>query len=129
MKKKIIGIAMIILVIGIGAVIIYKTIEKDVMDRESFNYKTSVNGSIDTVSHDEHSFHGKIVEVTSSYLIVEPNENEDERKSSDKFHIELKNDSNNYEVGDIVKITYEGMINESYPAQIKTTRIEIESQN
>ena len=77
MKKKIIGIAMIILVIGIGAVIIYKTIEKDVMDRESFNYKTSVNGSIDTVSHDEHSFHGKIVEVTSSYLIVEPNENED----------------------------------------------------
>lgn len=75
---------------------------------------------------DEHSFSGKVIEVSSSYIIVEPNENEEERKSSDKFRIELKNDNSIYEVGTNVKITYVGVINESYPAQIDTTKIEIE---
>lgn len=73
----------------------------------------------------EHSFYGKVLEVSSSYIIVEPNENEEERKSSDKFHIDLKNDDITYEVGTKVKITYNGGINESYPAQIGTTKIEI----
>lgn len=75
---------------------------------------------------DEHSFLGKVIEVSSSYIIVEPNENEVERKSSDKFRIELKNDNSIYEIGTNVKITYVGGINESYPAQIGTTKIEIE---
>ncbi len=74
---------------------------------------------------DEHSFYGKVLEVTPSYLIVEPNEDEEERRSSDKFRIDLKDDNTTYEVGTIVKITYVGMINESYPAQIGTTKIEI----
>jgi len=74
----------------------------------------------------EHSFSGKVIEVSSSYIIVEPNENEEERKSSDKFRIELKNDNTSYELGTNVRITYVGEINESYPAQIGTTKIEIE---
>ena len=129
MKKKIIGIIIIIvLVLGLGAGVVYKIIEKDVTDRETFDYKTDTNGSNDTVSHDEHSFYGKIIEVSPSYLIVEPNENEEEKKSSDKFSVELKNDNTTYKVGDNVKITYFGDINESYPAQIGTTKIEILSE-
>lgn len=125
MKKKLIGILLIVLVLGIGAGVIYKVIEKSVTDRETFDFKIDPNGSNDTVSNDEHSFYGKILEVNATYLIVEPNEDEEERKSSDKFRIELNKDNVAYEVGTNVKITYEGMINESYPAQIKTIQIEI----
>ena len=75
---------------------------------------------------DEHSFYGKIVESHESYIIVEPNEDEEERKSSDKFLINLgKNNDAIYVVGSNVKITYVGGINESYPAQIGTTNIEV----
>ncbi len=129
MKKKGLIIAGIIialvLCIGVG---IYKIIEKDVTDRETFDFKIDENGSTDTVSHDEHSFFGKVIESHSSYIIVEPNEGEEERKNSDKFRIELgKNNDAIYEVGTNVKITYIGGINESYPAQIGTTKIEIKS--
>ena len=47
----------------------------------------------------------------------------------DKFRIELKNNNIPYKVGTEVNITYEGMINESYPAKIETTKIEIISKN
>lgn len=128
MKKAIGTIIIIVLVLGIGAGVVYKIIEKDVTDRETFDFKTDTNGSNDTVSHDEHSFYGKILEVSSSYIIVEPNEKEEERKSSDKFHIELKNNNTIYKVGTNVKITYVGGIRESYPAQIDTTKIEVVSE-
>ena len=128
MKKKIIGMIITVLVLGMGASIVYKIIEKDVPDRETFDFKTDTNGSNDTVSHDEHSFYGKILEVSSSYIIVEPNQKEEERKSSDKFSIELKNNNTTYKVGTNVKITYVGDINESYPAQVGTTKIEIVSE-
>lgn len=125
MKKKIIITIIILLIISIGVGITYKVIEKNVTDRENFKFKIDPNGSNNTVSHDEHSFYGKIIEVSSSYIIVEPDENEEERNSSDKFSISLENDSTDYKVGNKVKITYEGMIMESYPVQIGTTKIEI----
>ena len=128
MKKTIGTIIIIVLVLGIGVGVVYKIIEKDVIDRETFDFKTDINSSNDTASHDEHSFYGKILEVSSSYIIVEPNEKEEERKSSDKFHIELKNDNTIYKVGTNVKITYVGGIRESYPAQIDTTKIEVVSE-
>ena len=128
MKKTIGTIIIIVLVLGIGASVVYKIIEKDVTDRETFDFKTDTNGSNDTVSHNEHSFYGKILEVSSSYIIVEPNQKEEERKSSDKFSIELKNNNTTYKVGTNVKITYVGDINESYPAQVGTTKIEIVSE-
>lgn len=128
MKKTIGTIIIIFLVLGIGVGVVYKIIEKDVIDRETFDFKTDINSSNDTVSHDEHSFYGKILEVSSSYIIVEPNEKEEERKSSDKFYIELKNDNTIYKAGTNVKITYVGGIKESYPAQIGTTKIEIVSE-
>ncbi|MBE5821745.1 MAG: DUF4362 domain-containing protein [Clostridiales bacterium] len=72
------------------------------------------------------SFFGKVIESESSYIIVEPNENEAERKSSDKFRISLgKNNDALYIVGTNVKITYSGYIMETYPAQIDVIDIEI----
>ena len=58
-------------------------------------------------------------------MIVSPNENTEEHKSSDKFRIEYVNGFNSCNVGNKVKITYKGMINESYPVQIGTTNIEV----
>ncbi len=75
--------------------------------------------------NDEHSFIGKIIESNKSYIIVEPNENEEERDNSDKFRIDLKNNNITYEVGTSVKITYIGGINKSYPVQIYAKKIEL----
>lgn len=74
------------------------------------------------------SFYGKIIESKQNYILVEPNEDEEERKSSDKISIGLgENNDAMYTVGTNVKITYNGIIMESYPAQIKATKIEIKS--
>ena len=79
-------------------------------------------------SEEGHFFYGKVVESTASYIIVEPNENEEERKSADKISIGLgENNDALYLVGTNVKITYDGNIMESYPAQVKATKIEIKS--
>lgn len=110
-EEKIAGIIItIVLVLGIVTCVLYKIIEKDVTDREAFDIKTDTNGSNNTISHDEHHFYGKILEVSPSYIIVEPNENEEERKSSNKFSFELKNNNTTFKAGDIVKITYIGFI-------------------
>lgn len=77
---------------------------------------------------EEHFFYGKVVESTANYIIVEPNENEEIRKSADKISIGLGeyNDAL-YMVGTNVRITYNGTIMESYPAQVKATKIELKS--
>lgn len=91
--------------------------------REKFEGKKD-NSSTNT----EYSFFGKIIESDRTYIIVEPNEDEKIRKSSDKIAIGLGeyNDAL-YMVGTNVKITYDGNIMESYPAQVKATNIEIKS--
>ena len=76
MKKKIMEIIIIILVLEVETGVIYKIIKKDVTNRGTFDFKPDTNGSNDTISHDKHSFYGKIREVTSTYIIVEPNEKE-----------------------------------------------------
>lgn len=129
-KKVIIG-TLIVLIIVIG-VVAYKTIEKSVTNRADFNFTVENISSnpVDTVNNEEneYSFFGKVVESADNYIIVEPNEDEEERKSSDKISIGLGeyNDAL-YMVGTNVKITYDGTIMESYPAQVKATKIEVKS--
>lgn len=78
--------------------------------------------------NEEQCFYGKIVEVNDSYIIVEPNEGQEERKSADKISIGLGEYNDViYMVGTNVKITYDGTIMESYPAQVKATKIELKS--
>ncbi len=133
-KKIIISIIIIVLIIFIGLVVTYSLIENDVTNRANFKFETKDTNlnSIDTVNNEkneeEHSFYGKVVESDTSYIIVEPNEDEEERKSADKISIRLGeyNDAL-YMVGTNVKITYDGNIMESYPAQVKATKIEMKS--
>lgn len=55
-------------------------------------------------------------------------ENNEERKSADKISVGLgENNDALYTIGTNVKITYDGTILESYPAQVKATKIEIKS--
>lgn len=76
---------------------------------------------------DIHSFEGTIVECEQKSMIVCPNESEDEYKSSNKFRVNYVNGFDSCNVGDVVKITYEGEINEIFPAQIGATKIELKS--
>ena len=74
------------------------------------------------------SFVGTVLEVTTTYMIVEPNEDEDERKSADKIKINYGTDHYDYlyGIGRKVIIKYTGYIKETYPAQIDTNEILID---
>ena len=130
-KNKIAGI---LIAVVIGIIVAYKVIEKSITNRENFNLKVENISSnpVETTNQEqnEKSFFGKVIESKTSYIIVEPNENEEIRKSADKISIGLGeyNDAL-YMVGTNVKITYKGDIMDSYPAQIKATKIELKSVN
>lgn len=74
------------------------------------------------------SFVGTVLEETTTYMIVEPNEDEDERKSADKIRINYGTDHYDYlyGIGRKVIIKYTGYIKETYPAQIDTNEILID---
>lgn len=71
-------------------------------------------------------FEATVLEVAESYLLVEPVENSDELKSADQISVGLSGLESSklnallseLKAGDIVEIEYDGMISESYPAQI-----------
>ena len=96
-------------------------------DLETINNIISKN--IDNKQREEaYYFYGKVIESTANYIIVEPNENEEIRKLSDKISIGLEEYSDVvYMLGTNVKVTYDGTIMESYPAQVKATKIELKS--
>lgn len=73
-------------------------------------------------------FYGKVVESTANSILVEPKEGEKIRNSADKISIDLGGQNDYlYEVGTNVKITYNGMVMETYPAKIEAIDIEIKS--
>ena len=80
----------------------------------------------DTVDNTEYSFCGTITQVEKNLFFVEPDEGEEIRKSSDLIMIgKLKLDTNvKYEVGERIRIFYNGTVMETYPAQIKDTKYE-----
>lgn len=73
----------------------------------------------------QNSFVGTVLEETTTYMIVEPNEDEEERKSADKIKINYGTDHIDYlfGVGRKVIINYSGYIKETYPAQIDSNDI------
>ena len=84
-------------------------------------------GGIITGPQVHNSFVGTVIEETTRYMIVEPNEDEVERKSSDRIVINYGTDHIDYlyGVGRKVIINYTGYIMETYPAQINTDNIQI----
>ena len=85
------------------------------------------NGIIeDNVDNTECSFCGTITQVEANLFFVEPDEGEKIRQSSDLIMVgKLKLDTNvKYEVGERIRIFYDGTVMETYPAQIKATKYE-----
>ena len=78
---------------------------------------------------EQYQFIGTIVEAHDNFIVVEPEEGSNERKSSDKISMEINRPTSGindfYVVGNKVKITYNGNIAESYPAQIGAIKIEL----
>lgn len=80
------------------------------------------------IDETKYCFYATVIESKEKYILVEPLEGSQELKSSDKISIGLgENNDEIYPVGTIVKITYDGMIMESYPAQINASKIEVKS--
>lgn len=99
--------------------VLYKAIDKE-------NIKQANGGDLENVVTPQYSsFVGTILEETPTYMIVEPNEDEIERKSADKIKINYGTDHIDYlyGIGRKVVIYYTGYIMESYPAQINTDKI------
>ncbi|MBC8589775.1 DUF3221 domain-containing protein [Wansuia hejianensis] len=78
----------------------------------------------------QYFFNGTVLENNETHLLVKPEEGTDELKSSDKITVSLKETSllntrdekvkiRDIKEGQKVQISYDGMIAESYPAQIK----------
>ena len=77
----------------------------------------------------EYSFCGTITQVEDNLFFVKPDENEEIGKSADLIMVgKLKLDTNvKYEIGEKVKITYEGTVMTTSPLQVKATKIELKS--
>lgn len=69
---------------------------------------------------DSSVFQAKILEINGQTLLVEPIEGSQELQSADRIILPMKNmrPSPVPKVGDIIEITYNGEIAESYPAEI-----------
>ena len=80
---------------------------------------------------EQYEFIGTIIEATDNSIVVEPDAGTNERKSSDKISMKITRPTSGvndfYVKGNKVKITYNGVIMESYPAQIVATKIELAS--
>lgn len=70
------------------------------------------------------SFYSKISDINETSIIVEPLEGEKERSNtSDRYSLGV-NIKEDYKVGEIVKVTYTGLVRESYPAKIDLVKLE-----
>ena len=78
-----------------------------------------------------YSFCGVIKQVEENLFFVEPDEGEEIRKSADLIMIgKLQiNTDVQYKVGERVKITYDGFVMETYPAQIRAIKYEAIENN
>ena len=76
------------------------------------------------------TFNAVVIENNGTSLLVNPAEGSSELNSSDKIvvRVQVENavlkDLSEFTVGSKVKITYDGMIMESYPAQINAYSVE-----
>ena len=118
MKKslKIVITIIIVLIVLLGIIFFIKRTS----DFKEPNYKKA---------EEQYEFVATIIGVYESSILVEPEEGTNERRSSDKISMSITRTTDGtddfYVVGNKVKITYNGMIMESYPAQIIATKIEL----
>ncbi len=79
-----------------------------------------------TNEQNEYSFCGTIIQIEENLFFVKPDEDEKIRKKADKIMIQkLKLDTNvKFEIGEKVKITYDGDVMTTHPAQITAIKYE-----
>lgn len=110
MNRKIIMIILVIAVVFTGVLVINLKGKDDIKDSVSFSATVLENNKVS--------------------ILVEPFEGEDELKSSDKILVRVTENSatlkdlSEFIPGTKVIITYNGIIMESYPAQINAYKIE-----
>ena len=107
MKRKlalVIGVIVVFTISGIMLCSAYRSSESYRKKKAAETYKMT----------------GTVLEITNGTMIVEPLEGEDELSSSDKFVISVEhmNASPEPEVGDIIEVTYNDDIEETYPARL-----------
>ena len=76
----------------------------------------------------ESTFQASILEIGDGYFLVEPQEGSPEKQSADQILVpsEPMDSALAPEVGDLIVITYNGVILESYPGQLSEVyRIEV----
>lgn len=133
MKKKVIIIIILILILLAGItykININKTENSGLAKSniEEANQQQSSNNQINDIKEEHFSFVGTVLEETTTYMIVEPNENEKERKTADRIKVNYDTDNIDYlyGIGRKVVINYTGYIMETYPAQINADNISTE---
>lgn len=95
-------------------------------DKVTVSYHSKHSKFACPVVAQEKTFLAQVLEVKSTYIMVKPNEDTEEIKSADKFKVNFSDDDNQqYKEGSTVKITYSGLIFETYPAQIDATKVEL----
>lgn len=93
-------------------------------------YREEFEGKKDNLpTNTEYEFIAEIIEAKENYIIVKPDADSRELKSSDKILIGITRPTNGtndfYVVGNKVRITCDGTIMASYPAQVKATKVEL----
>jgi len=73
---------------------------------------------------DKITFSGTIIELNGDRAIVEPFAGEDILRSADKISISISGSEDSLAVGDEVTVEYDGLVMESYPAQVNVMGIE-----
>lgn len=89
--------------------------------KEYYSYLENINNNSDTVAE----FIGTVIQVEDKYIIVEPDEGSNESKSTNKISIGTTKWNAEFEVDNKVKITYDGIIQTTFPAQIHAQEIEL----
>lgn len=108
-------------------------VEMYMFDKFIVGAVADINSEVDDeqtkVEEGQYEFIGTIIEARENTIVVEPKEGSNERKSSDKISMGITRPTSGvndfYVVGNKVKITYNGVIMESYPAQIDATNVEL----
>lgn len=105
----------------------------EVLGIQVYNKSNQIKDNITIDKKDEitKSFEATIIEAKEDYIIVRPDEGTTELKSSDKIRIKITRPTSGindfYVAGNKIIITYNGNINESYPAQIDAIKIKLKS--
>ena len=107
MKRKFAFVMGVVVVFAIAGIMVFSAYRSS----ESYRKKKAAETYIMT---------GTVLEISNGTMIVEPLEGEDEFSSSDKFVVSMEHMSASQEpeVGDIIEVTYNGDIEETYPARL-----------